>query len=64
MRNNIKLKCIVASPKGEFNIGKIYEAYSGWYDADEGETEMRVYDNIKVCRCFRDYEWLQYFEEI
>ena len=64
MGNTINLKCLVAPTKGEFNVGKIYEAYSGWYDADAGETEMRVYDNIKVCRRFRDFDWMQYFEEV
>lgn len=64
MRNNIKLKCIASPVKGKFIVGKIYNACEGWYDADAGEIEMRVYDdNDYRCR-FRDFDWTKYFEEV
>ena len=69
MRNNIKLKCVNIPLKngythGSWNIGFIYNAYEGWYDADAGETEMRIYDNNNICCRFRDYSWEKYFKEV
>lgn len=41
----------------------MYSVYEGWYDAEAGEIEMRIYDNDDKCCHFRDYEWLTYFKE-
>ena len=41
----------------------VYEGYEGWYDAEAGETEMRIWDNNGKCCRFRDYVWLKYFKE-
>ena len=64
MRNNIKFKCIASPAKGNFIVGKIYNACEGWYNADDGEIEMRVYDDNDNCYRFRDFNWTKYFEEV
>jgi len=60
---NLKFKCIKVPTIGSFDIYSVYEGYEGWYDADAGETEMRIWDNNCKCCRFRDYDWLQYFKE-
>ena len=60
MKINLKFKCIKIPSKGKFDM---YSVYEGWYDAEAGEIEMRIYDNDDKCCRFRDYEWLTYFKE-
>ena len=40
----------------------VYEGYEGWYDADAGETEMRIYDNDGKYPLWLDLE--QYAERL
>ena len=63
MNINLKFKCIKVPTIGNFDMYSVYEGCEGWYDADAGETELRILDNGKCCR-FRDYVWLQYFKEV
>lgn len=63
MKINLEFKCIKIPSKGKFDMYSVYEGYEDWYDADAGETEMRIYDNDDKCCRFRDYDWLQYFKE-
>ena len=64
MRINLNFKCIKVPKIGSFDIYSTYEGYEGWYDAEAGETELRIWDNNKKCCRFRDYEWLEYFKEL
>ena len=64
MGKNLKYKCIKVPSKGNFDIYSEYEGYIGWYDADSGETELRIWDNDEKCCRFRDYCWLEYFKEL
>lgn len=63
MKTNVKFICIKFPPNGNFNLNSIYEAQHGWFNADAGETELRIWDENNKCYRFRDYSWLEYFKE-
>jgi hypothetical protein len=66
MRKDLKFRChaVPAGTIGLYTVGKVYDGYEGWWDAETGETCIRIYTNFGKYHSFRDNNWNKYFEEI